>query len=216
MADEFTRRKLQAVDRLMYDYRLNPTERLVGFDIYSRLNRVTGDAWPSQETIASALRLSARTVRRAIDRLKDLDYIRVKFDGRVNRYTPRLISGAIGHQCPVDEDSNVRSARTPASPNHLHTTPSPTSPQRRAVDNPTPFRGGMAVERAKREGQQSLHKQFGERKIELMLIEALGEPTYERIARDNQLLLRLFQVFESNGGRLTASDIAAVRQAVSA
>lgn len=62
-------------------------------------------------------------------------------------------------------------------------------------------------------GREGLRKGIGERKIELMLIEALEESTYEVLAADPQLLLRLFQVFESSGGGLSASDIAAARLA---
>ena len=55
MADPFTRAKLQLLDRAMHDGRLTPAARLVFYDIIQHVNRVSGDAWPSELRLAGRL-----------------------------------------------------------------------------------------------------------------------------------------------------------------
>src|SRR5260221_645213 len=108
MADPYTRAKMRLQDRGMHDERLTPAARLVFYEILSHLNRVSGDAWPSEERIAIRLGLEVRTVRRAIHGTKHskkrpnsnrkkpprecglvaLGYITVEVDGRSNTYRP--------------------------------------------------------------------------------------------------------------------------------
>jgi hypothetical protein len=52
---QYDRRKFGWLDRMMFDITLSPTARLVGFALYRHLNDVSGDAWPSQETIRRKL-----------------------------------------------------------------------------------------------------------------------------------------------------------------
>jgi hypothetical protein len=102
MADAFTHAKLRLQDRGMHDARLTPAARLVFYEILYHLNRVSGDAWPSEERIARNLGIEVRTVRRAIHGyetvrkgqtvkqpgLVELAYLTVEVDGRSNTYRP--------------------------------------------------------------------------------------------------------------------------------
>ncbi len=70
MADPFTRRKYEWLEAVMHDGRLSASARLVAYEIARHLNKVTGDAWPSQQTIADLLGLGLRTVERAVAELE--------------------------------------------------------------------------------------------------------------------------------------------------
>jgi hypothetical protein len=107
---EFNRIRLAFLDRLRRDARLTPAARLVGWEIGSRINNVSGDAWPAQETIASALGLDSRTVRRSI---KDLTghYFTIRRRGRSLSYVPNFDGGKLdklsGIDRPAIRDKNV-------------------------------------------------------------------------------------------------------------
>jgi hypothetical protein len=123
MADAFTRAKLRLQDRGMHDARLTAAARLVFYEILQHLNRVSGDAWPSEERIARNLGIEVRTVRRAIHGyetvrkgnavkqpgLVDLAYLTVEVDGRSNTYRPVF---EVDPQTP-DKMSAVPNAATP-------------------------------------------------------------------------------------------------------
>lgn len=49
----------------MHDGRLTATARLVFYEILDHVNRVSGDAWPSEQRISDRLGFDERTVRRA-------------------------------------------------------------------------------------------------------------------------------------------------------
>ena len=81
----------QAADNLRHDGSLTATARLVGLEIFSFVNKVSGTAWPAEETIADRLGITARTVRTAIKQLKAAGYISVVRRDRSNMYFPMFI-----------------------------------------------------------------------------------------------------------------------------
>jgi biotin operon repressor len=81
----------QAADNLRHDGSLTATARLVGLEIFSFVSKVSGTAWPAEETIADRLGITARTVRTAIKQLKAAGYISVVRRGRSNMYFPMFI-----------------------------------------------------------------------------------------------------------------------------
>jgi hypothetical protein len=89
-APKYDRRKFGWLDRVMFDTTLQPAVRVVAFTIYRHLNDVTGDAWPSQQTMARKSGLNIRTVRAAIKILHAKGYIDITFDpsSRSNTYRP--------------------------------------------------------------------------------------------------------------------------------
>jgi biotin operon repressor len=88
----FDRARLQAGDDLRRNGKLSAAARLVGLEIFNCVNKVTGGAWPSQETIADRLGIDDRTVRRAIKQLKAAGCIKVmRRRGRSNVYFPLFV-----------------------------------------------------------------------------------------------------------------------------
>ncbi|MGD9924214.1 MAG: helix-turn-helix domain-containing protein [Pseudorhodoplanes sp.] len=104
-APQYDRRKFGWLDRMMFDITLSPASRLVGWAIYKHLNSVSGDAWPSQETMRRKLGLgNIKTVRRGIRALYEKDYIEIVFDpiSRSNSYKPIFQPGDGGNSAPTD------------------------------------------------------------------------------------------------------------------
>jgi hypothetical protein len=91
----FMRAKLQALDNLRRDGRLSPSARLVGWEIFSRTNRFSGRAFPSEETIAKCLSIGKRTVRIAIKELAAYGHMTVdRRQGCHNEYIPPFVTEA--------------------------------------------------------------------------------------------------------------------------
>lgn len=86
----------------MRDGTLTPATRLVGWEIYWCVNKVSGEAWPSEETIARRLGIDVKTVKRGVKALKLAEYIEVENNGRSNIYRPILTSE---HQAASPESS---------------------------------------------------------------------------------------------------------------
>lgn len=103
VADPFARAKHKLLDRAMRDGRLTPASRLVFYEIIQHVNRVSGDAWPSEVRLADRLELDVKTVKRALPPLQSLGYIEIKKQGRHNTYRPALESARKGDNLsPVD------------------------------------------------------------------------------------------------------------------
>jgi hypothetical protein len=66
---EWDRARLDFFDRLRRDIRLSAATRLVGLEIGSYLNSVSGEAFPSNDTLAAVLNLSPDTISVAIKEL---------------------------------------------------------------------------------------------------------------------------------------------------
>jgi ribosomal protein S25 len=85
----FTRARLQAGDDLRRNGKLTAAARLVGLEIFNYVNKVSGAAWPGEETIADRLGITGRTVRTAIKQLVAAGCIKVmRRRGRSNVYFP--------------------------------------------------------------------------------------------------------------------------------
>jgi DNA-binding transcriptional ArsR family regulator len=87
---DFYRARSQAEHELRRDGKLSLADRMVGLEIFSYVNRKTGCAYPSQETIAHSLKVDERTVRRAAKHLTAAGYLKVSRRGRHNVYSPIL------------------------------------------------------------------------------------------------------------------------------
>jgi hypothetical protein len=74
-ADNFTARKLAALDRASTEKRVSHLNFRVLYYLASAIDRKTGMAKRKQKTIAQALHVVTRTVQLSIDRLRDLGYI---------------------------------------------------------------------------------------------------------------------------------------------
>ena len=88
MADAFTRAKLRLLDCAMHDGRLTPSSRLVFYEIVQHINRVSGNAWPSELRLADRLHIDVKTVKRALPPLCACGYIEIEKTGRHNTYRP--------------------------------------------------------------------------------------------------------------------------------
>jgi biotin operon repressor len=89
---DFARARLQAADELRRDGKLSAAARLVGLEIFSYVNQASGEAFPSEATIARRLGITDRTVRTAVKQLADAGRIKVtRRRGRNNLYSPAFI-----------------------------------------------------------------------------------------------------------------------------
>jgi hypothetical protein len=98
----FTRARLQAADELRRNGNLSAAARLVGWEILSCVNRVSGCAYPSEETIADRLGITGRTVRTAIKQLRTARCIQVTRLGRRNVYFPTFVDGIEENISPIE------------------------------------------------------------------------------------------------------------------
>lgn len=67
--DAFTRDLFAWLNRLALDREVSPLAFRLAFVIGQHINRKTGDAWPSQQTLADAIGATDRTVRTLVDQL---------------------------------------------------------------------------------------------------------------------------------------------------
>lgn len=239
MADAFTRAKMRFLDRGMHDARATYGARMVLYEIVRHLNRVSGDAWPSQETIARNLGMrDTRTVIRAVQLWVRLGYFVVEVDGRSNTYrpifeaadppqTPDKLSpnevdpigdkkAGIGdkNHTPIGDKNRILS---PLSEPKLQTALSPSSStsafQSRAGDP----RGTTAGPPTKESGR--LRPQRGDERVEALIAKQFGPDGYEILGKlneidDGQPMLRLFSIARAYpNARIPQSDIEAARLA---
>lgn len=224
MADTFTRAKLRLQDRGMHDARLTPAARLVFYEILQHLNRVSGDAWPSEERIARNLGIEVRTVRRAIhgDKkrqtlgLVGLGYITVEVDGRSNTYrpvfdvdpktpgkmsaipaagTPDKNAADTGHFVQGTPDKN-----TPLSSlrEPIERNPSRPSSSPSALQCRESEPRGSAVGQSMKEGHR-LRPQRGDERVEALIAKQFGPDGYDILGKLNEIdggqpMLRLFSI----------------------
>ncbi|HZL70399.1 MAG TPA: helix-turn-helix domain-containing protein [Candidatus Limnocylindrales bacterium] len=104
---EWDHARFNFLDRLRRDVRLSPATRLVGLEIGSYLNSVSGEAFPSNDTLAAVLNLNPDTISVAIKELQK-DWYTVERrpcpEGRKNYFRPRFSS-----RLEQEEDRNFRS-----------------------------------------------------------------------------------------------------------
>jgi Helix-turn-helix domain len=79
--------KFNLANRILLDRTLTPVTRLVGWFIADHINTQRGYAWPPQSTIATALNINEKSVRRSVKELGD--YFDINRAGRANEYRPR-------------------------------------------------------------------------------------------------------------------------------
>lgn len=128
--DPFIRKKYEWLETVMHDGRLSPSARLVAYEIARHLNRVTGDAWPSQQTMARLLGLGLRTVERAVGELEGKNrngtngqskiYMVSMIDRRSKSYIPCFdiieIPAKMAGEIPAKNDTiPAKMADTPAN-----------------------------------------------------------------------------------------------------
>ena len=213
MADAWTKKRLQWLDRVMYDPRFTAAEHLAVYDIASRLNRATGDCWVRQATTAKSMQISIPTVKRAVAKLVKFQYATVRFDGHQLANRLRPLFRAMDQQRSIGGITSDPSVGSPVIPN----IPSIENPlrhplQRRALDNASSRASGSAEGQQERKRAAVPNALEGERYMQ----STLGEVAYDKLTKlnDQEPLLRLFRVYERQGGRLTAQDIEAARAAV--
>jgi len=124
MADDFARQRMQMQDRIVHDGGLTASTRLVGIEILGHLNRVTGDAWPSEMRIATRLGLNIRTVRRGLNELEQAGYLVIeRRESAVHHYrfrfealTPAKLAAVQGVGTPAKKsmDPGQKVQTTPA------------------------------------------------------------------------------------------------------
>ena len=83
-----TKELFQWLNAVAADPKVSAGAFRVAYKLSQHFNRVTGEAWPSLETLADAVGVNERTVRRCIDELCDAAHLEKKRggDGRPNRY----------------------------------------------------------------------------------------------------------------------------------
>jgi hypothetical protein len=90
MSDNFTKRKLEWLERVQDDQSLGPSHVALAFAIGRHLNRSSGDAWPRQATLGELMRLQPRQVRTLLRQIEAAGHLTVVSGGyqRPDRYAP--------------------------------------------------------------------------------------------------------------------------------
>ncbi|MBS0245500.1 MAG: helix-turn-helix domain-containing protein [Proteobacteria bacterium] len=114
MADAFTRAKLRRLDGAMRDSRLTASTRVVFYEIVQHINRVSGNAWPSELRLAQRLGLGLATVKRAVIQLREFGYIEFEKTGRHNTY--RLAFSEAGKGIILSPVEGAQGAHTGRAP----------------------------------------------------------------------------------------------------
>src|SRR5882757_3947812 len=112
MADGFTQRRFRWLDQVADDPAVTAAGFLLAYRIAKFFNRDTGEAWPAQPTLAAAMRMDTRSVRRLCDQLEAAGHLQV------------IASRGRGHSCryrPI-----------------LHAEPDHNEPEREAESEPEP------------------------------------------------------------------------------
>ncbi|GEM_PF-7075885 len=206
MPDGFTARKFQWLDRVMLDTRLSFGARCVAWKIQSHLNRHSQESWPSHETMATALGMDQRTVRRSIRAIKTLGYLAISLRGRHYVYRLKTPNGSRAEKTP---DKNAPDTGQNGS-------------RKADIDAPlTPlvntFRILSGGQGKKKEG--SLREARGDERIERLIIRMFEDRGHDGTAIMTRLheldggrpRLRVLQTYRRQGGRLTEQDLADAR-----
>jgi hypothetical protein len=111
MADDFTRRKLKWLDQLSRDLSVSHAGFRLAYALSGHFNHDSGEAWPTQATLAAALGVSDRTVRTLTEELASQGYLSVK-SGRGRHQSNRFSMVAANRKpaSPLSGDENRKSA----------------------------------------------------------------------------------------------------------
>jgi hypothetical protein len=94
--DIFTKHRFTWLEGVMADPQVGPADFAIAFAISSFTNRESGDAWPTQETIAKKVRMTERGVRKIIDKLVSTGHIsKVAGQGWRQPNVYRLVAGKV-------------------------------------------------------------------------------------------------------------------------
>src|SRR5262245_206495 len=78
VADSHTAKIFRWLKQVDADSALHPTAFRLAFKISQYINRKTGDAWPSQATLATALGRTERAIRDVIEQLRARGHLAVE------------------------------------------------------------------------------------------------------------------------------------------
>ncbi len=95
MSDIFTRNLFRWLNQVSADREITPGAFRLAYILSQHFNRRTGNAWPTQETLAKASRLTRRGVQMCLDALETQGHLRViagRGRGNVSTYEPILRS----------------------------------------------------------------------------------------------------------------------------
>jgi hypothetical protein len=87
LSDNFTRRQFKWLDQVIADPAVTAAGFSLAYRISKHFNRSTGDAWPSQVTLATEMRMTVRGVRGLSDQLEAAGHLTV------------IASQGRGHSC---------------------------------------------------------------------------------------------------------------------
>lgn len=106
----FTSWKLDVLDCMSIDPRLNDFDFRLAFTIMQFMNGKTGRCHPAQDTLAELLCVNERTVRNGLNRLRDAKWLAWQRRGRVNWYTfdTRYMNAMMDRRIAVDDARRER------------------------------------------------------------------------------------------------------------
>jgi helix-turn-helix protein len=109
VADDFTRHRLVWLDRIAADRDVSPLGFKLAYVIGGFISRKTGDAWPSQETIANRLGVTVRAVRNLVDQLAGaghLEAVDARGRGKTIHYRMAAKNRNAGSSFPASQKGN--------------------------------------------------------------------------------------------------------------
>lgn len=110
----FTGWKLDLLDCMSIDPRLNDFDFRLAFTIMQFMNGKTGRCHPAQDTLAELLNVDERTVRNGLGRLRDAGWLAWIRKGRVNWYNfdTRHMNAMMDRRIAIDDARRERKAIT--------------------------------------------------------------------------------------------------------
>jgi len=223
MTGDFNRQRLAAMDRLRRDGRLTPSARLVGLEIYARVNRTSIDAWPAESTIATDVHIDIKTVKRAISALEKYGYFEiVRKRGVSNRYRPTF-EGRTGAE-NVPSPASELAVKIPASGDKKGLSDGgksgPQFPSRNPFRTastalaPQPATLHVSSQQGTFEHSEDLRERPGDERVEAEVIRQFGDDGPDVLGRLHEIdsgrpRLRLIQA--ARDGKLSREDLDAAR-----
>jgi hypothetical protein len=113
----FTRAQLRAGHDLRRNAQFSVSARLIGLEILSCVNKISGCAFPSEETIARRLGITERSVRTGIKQLKAAGWHKVMRHGRSNMYFPNFFDRIEEIISGIDKAAVEKAAEPPTAEN---------------------------------------------------------------------------------------------------
>jgi hypothetical protein len=112
-ATDFTRTQFEWLEKVAADPAIPATGFKLAFILSRHFNRKTGDAWPTQETLANAVGTSDRTIRTLVDLLVRKGHLEVRLRGWHNPNIYRMAGKPDTHaRLNENEDEDRKPAST--------------------------------------------------------------------------------------------------------